>query len=1661
MNPSCKRFFLVVAMMTGVASSQVATGTPPFGSFGGGPFDTVNLGNLNVYFTIPVLNKSGRGTPFLFNLSYNSSIWTPVSSSGTAAWTPDSTWGWQSQTNAATGYLRLSSLTVTQATCTFGSIPHKASLATTTYSGFVDRLGTFHHVPGLQDVESFTATCGIQFSGASGTADDGSGYSVSISGSLGSGTIVTARNGGTVDIGAASGAPIVTGANGNEITTTISSGTTNYTDTLGQTVLTVSGGGTASSPITYSYTAPSGATATYTVNYTQYTVATSFGVSEISEYGPTANPLVNNIELPDGSEYKFTYEETPGSCTPLSGTYSTNCVTGRIASVALPTGGTITYTYSGGNNGIESDGSTAGLTRQLSPGGEWQYVRTQQSDSAAHWQTKITTPPDSQNSGSVGDDTVIDFQEDSSTVTPATHYFYETQRKAYQASASSGTLLATIITCYNAVYATNCATTHVSSPITQTDAYSQLPNGSNRLSQVVYNSYGLVTDDKEYNYGVATGSAPGTTDLVRETAISYASLTNGIVNKPSSVTVSDWTSGTAATLSSTTYTYDQGTPTVTSGTPQHVAVTGSRGNLTTLTTSTSKTASLTQTFTYYDTGTPNVATDVNPATTTTYAYSTAVQGSSTASCGNSFPTTVTVSGTSVNLSASTTWNCTGGVPTQTTDPNGKTLTSNYTDADFWRPANVLDQERNETTISYIGETAVEAALQNFNGGNSTSDSRTTVDGFGRPIFSQRLQGPGATNYDTSEVDYNNLGELSRATMPYSAAASPSTDNTTAPGITNTYDALGRVLTVTDADGGTIAYTYANNDVLQRVSGSQTFQKQFEYDGLGRLTSVCEISSTLTGFGTCAQTTSQKGFWTKYTYDALGHLLTVTQNAQAAGGSQQTRTFVYDMLGRMTSESNPETGNSGTNGTVTYTYDSISPCGDGTNYSFPGSLVQKKDNAGNFTCYSYDGLHRVLKAGNSSVTNTILREFVYDSETSYPTGVSVIYGKTHMVEAKTINTSNPTVNVTDEFYSYSSRGELTDVYESTPHSGGYYHTTASYWPTGALEALSGIPGVPTINYGAGGAGLDGEGRYTQVTAASGTNPVTNVTYSTSSTTNPLGALTGVTFGSTVSGNDNDSFTFDPNTGRAGSYTFSVNGKADAGTLTWNTNGTLGKLVIADALNTSDSQTCTYTHDDLARVSGASCSSSPAWSQTFAYDAFGNISKSGTSSFLPSYTFSNGAITNQFYSIPGISVAYDKNGNLLTDNLNTYTWDPNWGNPASVNSTVLIYDALGRMAEQQNGSTDTEILYSPVGRTALMSGQTLTKAFVNLPGGATAIYNSTGLAYNHHADWLGSSRLTSTASRTVYSDSAYAPFGEQYATLGTADASFTGQDQDTVGSLYDFPARRHSPSQGRWISPDPAGLAAVNLTNPQSLNRNTYVTNNPLLFTDPTGLEPRGVGGIMGGPVPFYWGKNGVDYAACTVDGLDTPCGWATEMMGAGAAVQCPNNYCGVISIDGVLVGFYAYATGSGYAPFAGPGSNFAANDQAMIAGALYAENQSLLNDGNEQCGVTSGAGDGYTYSVSVEGTAIDCDFTGAMTSDYQQVAGAYHSHGVPLPGYNSEAFSVPNPTGLGDVGVSNFWSLPVSLATPGGNVMIYYPNAGCQTFFLGSPYGTGTTIPICQ
>jgi RHS repeat-associated protein len=135
------------------------------------------------------------------------------------------------------------------------------------------------------------------------------------------------------------------------------------------------------------------------------------------------------------------------------------------------------------------------------------------------------------------------------------------------------------------------------------------------------------------------------------------------------------------------------------------------------------------------------------------------------------------------------------------------------------------------------------------------------------------------------------------------------------------------------------------------------------------------------------------------------------------------------------------------------------------------------------------------------------------------------------------------------------------------------------------------------------------------------------------------------------------------------------------------------------------------------------------------------------------------------------------------------------------------------------------------------RTLVKAFAPLPGGGTAVYNSSGLAWYRHADSLGSSRIASTASGTMYYDGAYSPMGEMVgevmAKAGTQDRNFTGQNADLAPDLFDFQYRDYHPIHGRWLSPDPAGMASVDPSDPQTWNRYAYVRGNPLAMTDPDG------------------------------------------------------------------------------------------------------------------------------------------------------------------------------------------------------------------------------------
>jgi len=105
------------------------------------------------------------------------------------------------------------------------------------------------------------------------------------------------------------------------------------------------------------------------------------------------------------------------------------------------------------------------------------------------------------------------------------------------------------------------------------------------------------------------------------------------------------------------------------------------------------------------------------------------------------------------------------------------------------------------------------------------------------------------------------------------------------------------------------------------------------------------------------------------------------------------------------------------------------------------------------------------------------------------------------------------------------------------------------------------------------------------------------------------------------------------------------------------------------------------------------------------------------------------------------------------------------------------------------------------------------------------------YTYHADHLGSIRFLTDALGQVVNAYDYDSYGRVAAELAAFEQPFrfTGREWDTAAQLYHYRARNYDPSTGRFIQEDPIGFAAGDL------NISRYVWNNPLNYTDPSGLS----------------------------------------------------------------------------------------------------------------------------------------------------------------------------------------------------------------------------------
>lgn len=161
-----------------------------------------------------------------------------------------------------------------------------------------------------------------------------------------------------------------------------------------------------------------------------------------------------------------------------------------------------------------------------------------------------------------------------------------------------------------------------------------------------------------------------------------------------------------------------------------------------------------------------------------------------------------------------------------------------------------------------------------------------------------------------------------------------------------------------------------------------------------------------------------------------------------------------------------------------------------------------------------------------------------------------------------------------------------------------------------------------------------------------------------------------------------------------------------------------------------------------------------------------------------------------------------------------------------TTTFVYDGDGnRIQKTENGQT--VIYVNKYFEKNLTTGNSTSYYFLGSRLVATkeSASNVTFILQDH----LGSTSVVSDSNGALVSSIAYFPFGGTRSGTVSTSKKFTGQRLDDTG-LYFYNARYYDANIGRFISPD---TIVPDYANPQSLNRYSYVVNNPLKYSDPTG------------------------------------------------------------------------------------------------------------------------------------------------------------------------------------------------------------------------------------
>ncbi len=325
--------------------------------------------------------------------------------------------------------------------------------------------------------------------------------------------------------------------------------------------------------------------------------------------------------------------------------------------------------------------------------------------------------------------------------------------------------------------------------------------------------------------------------------------------------------------------------------------------------------------------------------------------------------------------------------------------------------------------------------------------------------------------------------------------------------------------------------------------------------------------------------------------------------------------------------------------------------------------------------------------------------------------------------------------------------------------------------------------------------------------------------------------------------------------------------------------------------------TLTYDALNRLTDGARNGITNLDTSYTID--GNInSKRRPDGYTDYYTYTTPgkphAVSSTAYSYPsGCGSAsniyyytYDANGNMLTRAFNGTTAYDRW-----VTWTAFSKPKQISVGSANCGGDCTTFTYGPdrqiVKQVAKAGGATRTIYYVGphfevevgpsvteyrshaLANGQvvyTQVEDSGGVgweAYYPLRDHLGSvaSQYRTIGAGAQTLSYSYDPFGRRRNANWTDDGSgsqmtatlwnhrgFTGHEMLDNVQLIHMQGRVYDPTLGRFLSPDPL---LDDLQMPQSLNPYSYVANNPLSYTDPTGY---GLFNFFKRLVSFKWVKN---------------------------------------------------------------------------------------------------------------------------------------------------------------------------------------------------------------